>query len=61
VSVLEVVHALSFFGDGFQWIDGSFVKKGKGLKDIDVVAFFRRPPNATTAAALLQHRQATDP
>jgi hypothetical protein len=80
VSVLEVVHALSFsegrktilrgwllhrkalraigFGDGFQWIDGSFVEKGKEPKDIDVVAFFRRPPNARTAAELLKHRQA---
>ncbi len=46
------------FNDGFQWIDGSFVEKGKEPKDIDVVMFFRRPPNATTPAALARHRQA---
>lgn len=80
VTVLEIVHALSFserrktimrgwllhrmalraigFSDGFQWIDGSFVEKGKEPKDIDVVMFFRRPPHAQTAAALALHRQA---
>ncbi|WP_315837528.1 DUF6932 family protein [Bradyrhizobium prioriisuperbiae] len=46
------------FNDGFQWIDGSFVEKGKEPKDIDVVTFFRRPSNATTATALALHRQA---
>jgi hypothetical protein len=80
VSVLEIVHTLSFsegrktilrgwllhrkalraigFNDGFQWIDGSFVEKGKEPKDIDVVLFFRRPSNATTPTALARHRQA---
>ena len=46
------------FNDGFQWIDGSFVEKGKEPKDIDVVTFFRRPSNAMTPTALAQHRQA---
>ena len=46
------------FNDGFQWIDGSFVEKGKEPKDIDVVMFFRRPPNAMTPMALARHRQA---
>jgi hypothetical protein len=80
VSVLEIIHALSFsegrktilrgwllhrkalraigFDDGFQWIDGSFVEKGKEPKDIDVVMFFRRPPHAATLSALAKHRQA---
>jgi hypothetical protein len=30
---------------GFQWLDGSFVED-KDPNDLDVVTFFRRPPNA---------------
>lgn len=48
--------ATAGLGDGFQWLDGSFVENIESTErrppgDIDAVTFFRRPP---------QHREITD-
>lgn len=37
--------------NGFQWLDGSFVEQ-KDPNDMDVVTFFRRPPNAQSDAEI---------
>jgi hypothetical protein len=49
------------FGTGFQWIDGSFVEKGKEPKDIDTITFLRRPPHARTLHDLGLFWQANRP
>jgi hypothetical protein len=49
------------FGTGFQWIDGSFVEKGKEPKDIDTMTFLRRPPHARTLHDLGLFWQANRP
>ncbi|MBN9008077.1 MAG: hypothetical protein J0H40_22020 [Rhizobiales bacterium] len=49
------------FGTGFQWIDGSFVEKGKEPKDIDTMTFLRRPTHAKTLHDLGLFWQANRP
>ena len=49
-------------GSGFQWLDGSFlenveVTEKRDPGDLDLVTFFRRPPNATATADMRQLAQ----